>query len=72
MRYGSRKFIMANLHLLFCVGCPILFKHLGIGDDITKIVILSSLGSHLYNFSNVLDSRISSGDNFVRGQADDK
>ncbi len=58
MKYGSRKFLLSILQLGLLGGVPILYRHLGISDDLCKMVLLGIFGGHLYHFSNLFDKRI--------------
>lgn len=58
MKYGSRKFILSIGQLGLMAGLPVLYHHLGISDDLCKIVIAGVFGSHVYNIVNLLEGRI--------------
>lgn len=57
-KYASRKFILSILQLILLVGLPIGYHHLGISDDLCKMVIFGILGNSLYHFANVLEGRV--------------
>lgn len=57
-KYGSRKLIVTSVTILITVILPMLYKHLGISDEVTLLVegaIAASAG--VYNAANALQKK---------------
>lgn len=54
MESPGRKFVITAAQLLLLTGLPLLYKHIGISDEITLTVLISATSAvGLYNVANV-------------------